>query len=492
MKIHISYCNDLGFFIIFYIDDMRCVAKSFEECEKFFQLAMSFLAKAGWLVKAGKGIWVPTQKGEFLGLVHDLIKMYYYVPEKKLENILEAGRWLLTQKKVKVRSLASFYGKIAACQLALGPTVSLLSRVGHQEIGEGSDISLNFFLRLTDEIKVEIKTMIDLIPQLNGFPIHQRQALAPSRVLSTDASASRLAGLEVKCNGMESNTTACSASCADSLVIHRRFDAFELQQSSTYRELVALWELYFLRVGAFKGQSVLHQTDNQNVPGILTKGSGNPLLQSMAIDIFKACHKKQVSLYAQWVPRTHPHLLLPDYYSRKHDLSDWGMDNEAMDILLKRCPFELKVDLFASEHNARLPTFFSKNACPSAAGINAFCFCWETWSPGLCVPPPDLIVPVIKHIVECKSKGLMIIPLWRAADFWTEVCPDGRHVNSIFFDGSKGKLGMVSAPHINKVFSGIPSFDMLYLLYDGEIPDPNVSHPIQRRCVLNGCSLCLT
>jgi hypothetical protein len=85
----------------------------------------------------------------------------------------------------------------------------------------------------------------------------------------------------------------------------------------------------------------------------------------------------------------------------------------------------------------------------------------------------------------------MIIPLWRVADFWTEVCPDGRHVNSIFIDGSKGKLGMVAAPHLNRVFSGIPAFEMLYLLFDGGIEDPNVSYPVKSCCVLNGCSLCL-
>jgi hypothetical protein len=189
MKPHIAYCNQLGFWVIFYIDDMRCVAMSFEECERYFQLAMKFLANAGWLVKAGKGIWIPTQRGEFLGLVHDLVKMFYFVPEKKMESILDTGTWMLSQKKVKVRTIASFYGKVAACNLALGPTVSLLSREGHIAIGEGSDVSWNYYLRLSDKLKAEIKALIGLLPGLNGFPIHQRQALTPSRVLATDASA---------------------------------------------------------------------------------------------------------------------------------------------------------------------------------------------------------------------------------------------------------------------------------------------------------------
>jgi hypothetical protein len=86
---------------------------------------------------------------------------------------------------------------------------------------------------------------------------------------------------------------------------------------------------------------------------------------------------------------------------------------------------------------------------------------------------------------------MMVVPLCKAADLWLSICPDGRHVNSIFFDGTKGQLGLVSAPHLNKVFSGIPSFEMLYLLYDGDVEEPNTSIPSKSRCVLNGCDKCV-
>jgi hypothetical protein len=401
--------------------------------------------------------------------------MFSYIPEKKLEAILSMGKWLILERKTKVRTLASFYGKVAACQLALGPCVQILAREGQAAIGAGSEISWNYHIILEDKVKDEIRTLIDLIPKLNGFPIHQKTSLTPSRVIATDASASGLAGLEVRCGSNSSAVSTCSAACADSLMVHRRFSEFELKQSSTYRELVALWELYHIRASTFKGQAILHYSDNANVPTILKKGSGNPLLQAMALDIFKTCNKQRVSLFAQWVPRTHPYLLLPDYYSRTHDLSDWGLTNEALGSLLEKCPFNIVVDLFASEYNCRFPTFFSKLACPSTSGVNSFAYDWRAYGPGLCVPPPDLIVGVIRHIVACKSHGLLIIPFWRSADFWLEVCPDGRHLNSIFFDGSRGQLPMISAPHLNKVFSGTPSFPMMYLLYNGDCLTPNVS-----------------
>jgi hypothetical protein len=416
--------------------------------------------------------------------------MLNYVPERKMASILDTGRWLLSQKKAQVRSLASFYGKVASCNLALGPCASLLSREGHSVISVGSDISWNFYIALSDEIKEEVRTLIALLPELNGFPIHQTVSLTPSMAIATDASATGLAGMEVKCGGRSSHVDTCKESCSSALILHRRFDEFELKQSSTYRELVALWELYFRRADRFAAKAILHMTDNANVPLILKKGSKVALLQEMALDIFKACHKYKVLLYAQWVPRTNSHLLLPDYFSREHDISDWGLENSALHWLLAQLPFKLEVDLFASQHNHRIPIFFSRNACPDTSAVNALTQDWRQWGPGLCVPPPDMITATISHIIACKSKGLMIIPLWRAADFWMAVAPDGRHVNSIFFDGFKQQLPMVSAPHLNRLFSGITSFPMLYLLYDGSCTAPNVSFKERARCIFDGCELC--
>jgi hypothetical protein len=113
---------------------MRVVGKTASDCEKFFALAMNCLTQAGWKIKDQKGIWIPTQREEFLELIHDTIKMHYYVPERKMTGMIEMGQWLLKEKKTKVRTLAKFYGKIAACILAFGPCVSLLAREGQKTI----------------------------------------------------------------------------------------------------------------------------------------------------------------------------------------------------------------------------------------------------------------------------------------------------------------------------------------------------------------------
>lgn len=206
---------------------------TFESCEKAFLMRRKLLEQAGWKIKDGKGIWIPTQKGEFLGLVHDLRELKYFSPDTKLKAIVDIGRWLLTQRRVQVRKVASFYGKVAACSLALGPCATMLSRTGHKFIGEESEISWSDYAHVSEDLKNEIKTIINMLPKLNGFPIHQKLGLTPSRVIATDASATELAGLEVRCVTHSSTVSTCSASCADSLIVHRKFSLFELAQSST-------------------------------------------------------------------------------------------------------------------------------------------------------------------------------------------------------------------------------------------------------------------
>jgi hypothetical protein len=57
--------------------------------------------------------------------------------------------------------------------------------------------------------------------------------------------------------------------------------------------------------------------------------------------------------------------------------------------------------------------------------VDAFAYSWEKefcWI----VPPPNLTPKVISHCKRCKSKGLLIIPKWKASFFWPTL-HDGTH-----------------------------------------------------------------
>jgi hypothetical protein len=293
--------------------------------------------------------------------------------------------------------------------------------------------------------------------------------------------------MEVLCGDEKSN----SRDCLGELVLQRKFSAVEMAESSTYRELVALWELYHLRAGAFAGAVILHYTDNFNVSLILKRGSNKPLLQSIALDIFTACNKSKVVLQSQWLPRSDPRMIMPDFYSRERDLSDWGLETSFFEELRASLPFELTVDLFGSEYNAKLPVYFSEDYFPTAMGVNAFAQDWSKFGPGLCNPPPAMVASAMSHAIHCGSRGLLVAPMWRAADYWRAICQDGRHLNGVFFDWKMGQFPLMSAPHLNSVLSGIPTFPILCLLFDGKRDNPLRSVVSTERCTLQGCSLCM-
>jgi hypothetical protein len=71
---------------------------------------------AGWIIKPGKGIDYPTQFGTFLGLDHCMVSLKYFIPEVKLVKILAQLTDLSKQRRVKIKFLASIYGKVAACR----------------------------------------------------------------------------------------------------------------------------------------------------------------------------------------------------------------------------------------------------------------------------------------------------------------------------------------------------------------------------------------
>ena len=413
----------------------------------------------------------------------------YYIPDDKLSSLLDTARWILSQYKVKVRTLASFYGKLSSCSIALGPVASLLSRSGHILIAQGSEVSWNHRVEVSDEVKVELNILLSELPSLNGFPIKQSSSLSPSRVFASDASSSGFAALEVTCGSLSSSS--CSEACVSSLVSQRLFSPFEMAQSSTYRELVALWDLYVLKGHELIGQSVLHYSDNQSVEIILSKGSPKPLLQALALDIFRSCNRFKISLEAVWIPRTDPRMQIPDFYSRVRDLSDWGLHNDDLAALLAEIPFVLQVDLFASEYNHRLPIFFSERPGFTTSGVNALAQDWSLFGPALLVPPPGLITASVHHASLCRSRGLLIAPFWRASDYWFSLCSDGRHLNGIFVDGWARPFNLVSAPHLNRTFSGISSFSFLCLIFDGAVTDHHFTSIVTKsRCVFGGCSLC--
>ena len=140
----------------------------------------------------------------------------------------------------------------------------------------------------------------------------------PDKIVYTEASSFACAGFAV-----ETYTT----------VVHKMWSSEEALKSSTYRELKAVFITLFFLQEVFQNRLVKMYTDNQNVVRITNTGSMKLELQSLAIEIFNLCIRKNISLEVEWIPREQNQTA--DAYSKVFDYDDWSISDKFFDFFNK-------------------------------------------------------------------------------------------------------------------------------------------------------------
>ncbi|XP_059098022.1 uncharacterized protein LOC131892251 [Tigriopus californicus] len=266
LRPHIPLCQCHGVPISIYIDDQRILGPDLSSCLVNSNFAAICLQMAGWIIHPGKGFSSPTQFGTFLGLDHDLINLRYSIPPRKLSDISLLAESLLHQRRVCIKFLASFYGKIASCRLALGPVSSLLTRSGHQLISSSvTTTSWDGWVTLTPLVLSEINHLRLPLLSLNGWPIRLLPNVIPNRTFASDASAVGIGATEILCH---STSHSHSGPCLGSKALSRPLKPDERLTSSTSRELLAAKELVDKFAPSWYCQNVLLLCDNENVSRI--------------------------------------------------------------------------------------------------------------------------------------------------------------------------------------------------------------------------------
>ena len=249
---------------------------------------------------------------------------------------------------------------------------------------------------------------------LNGYFFDPKLSCSETNFsVVSDASASGMFGYQI--------------SSSNEVLLRKMFTAEEFQSSSTMRELLALKNIYCSNVGdKFVGSSVTHYTDNQAVVQIIEHGSRKLHLLDIALDIFKACREKKISLSVEWRPREDELIQLADLGSKSFDTSAVTLNFSSFMLILNFFGIELQIDCMANGWNKKCLTYFSKFEEEGSAGINFFS---QSLQPGInyyIFPPPSKIVASILHLHKFQTHGLMVLPVWKAASYWIKVVPDGK------------------------------------------------------------------
>ena len=178
----------------------------------------------------------------------------------------------------QVRKLASACGKIISLGNCVGNVVRLMTRNIFAVIKLCYELERNGFFDAgcVDELNF---WKVNLV-HINGVPLWPIKR-KPSRIVYSDASIS-----------------ACGSFITlVAKVFHQNWSDFEISQSSTFRELPAVFLSLQAFIDSLSARTVVWYARIVNV------GSKVPALQRMALDIHRLCLLASVSIDMQWIPR---------------------------------------------------------------------------------------------------------------------------------------------------------------------------------------------
>ncbi|XP_033729279.1 uncharacterized protein LOC117318361 [Pecten maximus] len=347
-----------GYQILMYLDDGLGVNLDKELCRIQSEQVKSDLLQSGFVPKAEKSLWSPTQSLVFLGVDVNAEEGRMSIPEQR---ILRAQSCIddvirLTERgcSVHVKKLAKCIGHVISMSIVFGSVTQLMTRSMSMQVASTeswnehlslSDMSLEQARFWSKNIRIRNSTVLRFEPQCH-------------RIVFSDASNTGYGGYCVE----------SSMGVAQGL-----WSKSDASKSSTWRELTAVSHVLSSLVHVLQGQRVKWFSDNQGVIGIVDKGSMKAELQDIAMHIYEKCCRFNIRLEMEWVPRAENEKA--DYLSRINDPDDWEISNSVYKQLDRLWgPFD--IDWFASYYNAKHSVFYSLFWNPGSAGMDAFTANW--------------------------------------------------------------------------------------------------------------------
>ena len=171
-----------------------------------------------------KCVWQPCQELIWLGLVWNAIKRTIAVTQRRIENIMQTIRYILSQKFLSLpcRKLASFTGKIISTRPVTKNVSQIMTRHCSISIAAANDWDSKF--KLDQYCIQEIQFWESNINELNSREVNPIRDNSYFPIYS-DASKS-VCGAHMTLNGEQ--------------VCHKQWTAKESRQSSTWREHSAI------------------------------------------------------------------------------------------------------------------------------------------------------------------------------------------------------------------------------------------------------------
>ena len=317
LKPALSAIRAQGIRLISYLDDMLIMSSTQSEARIHLEKSITLLERLGFLINWKKSITDPVQSIEFLGLVVDSKSLSLRVPEAKVQKIQKECQALLNKGTVSGRSLAHIIGLLTSVNPAVlpGPLhYRALQRLKNQVLRQSG--SLDILVTLDEEARKDLSFWIFDLHTQNGKLIMLPTAQV---VISTDASR-----------------TGCGATSGD-VFLGGHWTREESNQHINFLELKAA----FLGLKGFASSLELQHIrllmDNSTAIAFINKkgGTHSEMLSDLSLLSWSWCLKRKLSTYAEHIPGV-LNGLADSLSRRRPDFSDWTLNHQVFEILLKR------------------------------------------------------------------------------------------------------------------------------------------------------------
>ncbi len=381
------------------------MAKTEWECAMFSSIVRTDLAYLGLIEQMAKSFWKPSQKLTWLGTIIDLLRKLIIVPQEKQDRTIEALRACLNRTKVTARQLCKAAGLINSLALVIGNKAVIKTK--------------QFYLKSKAHVKTRFHwdnrfRMAPATASTVMFWIRELEAESFECSIVTSASlavafsdASAVAGAAV-IESIEAQALALEKLQqidADKMFA-QNWNKSEQQASSTWREVKTIEQGLLAFREKLTGKKVIWFTDSLPGVSVVRKDSMKADLNPLSANIAEICKVNKIDLTVNWIRCTEN--VIANRLSRFVDVDDWGIaDSFFQEIQREWCTCE--IDQFASAANKKLELFNSKYLEEGCEAVDCFSTKWRRVISWL-VPPPVHIPKVIRHLRNCRAKGIMVFP----------------------------------------------------------------------------------
>jgi hypothetical protein len=453
----------LAIHLIVYLDDFGFGLKNYlAPSQRYFLtwVITAIQALAGFTVAVSKSCLVPDTKMTLLGFGIDSVRQCFYIPERKLETILESVDIAQHSPTLKLSELQRLTGKLQALSLAI-PPISVFLRASYDLLGKAAR-ELTDIIPLSDVFRKDMEDLLSLESwsKLSKWPREQHKVLR----LETDASS--VAWGAVLYTGQVPQTAG------------GHFSLIEMQHPIHVKEMLAVRRSLDMFRDALSDVFVDLYVDNTLLQH--SAPSGNSV--SFHLREFARCLVR-FQIETNSVFRIHRVSSEDNYVADTISRGGWTLrnpgsiergDHRLNPLLfaeLQRCvgtPFT--VDACANGRNTQVRRFISKtdSNAPDQIATNVFLYEFTPKELGkefvYCNPPWAIISPLWRHFRLCHVSGVMIVPVIPTRSWYGMLLRDAV---GIFTVARQGQMDVFLQPSLGyeKSVGPLP-WDLLALRFE--------------------------